>query len=350
MSKENEAIISRLNKLYDDTKGIKKLPLGINDKYVVFSDLHLGDGGKADNFARNEETMICALTHYKNNGYSIILLGDIEEFWQFDFIKIRNRYNKNIYELLRSFPINTVHRVFGNHDIEWVSFPDPVKDTSNRFLGPPEAVMLDKDILLVHGHQGDELSDKKVWSSRYWVRVFKKIEPLARKFGYENYAATKSQIPKDRERVYYTWAKDNKMILICGHTHRAIFASRSYYKWLKEQIKLKKSEKVQNSTDSEKQKKLSKDIRKLKRELRVEKRRGRDINPMEIDREPLPCYFNSGSGLYRKGITSIEIEKDKIRLIKWQNDTSLSLEKRRIALWKEESLTDFRERLNRRPI
>ena len=350
MSKNNEAIINRLNNLHKDNNRIKKLPLGINDKYVVFSDLHLGDGGKADNFARNEETMISALTHYKNNGYSIILLGDIEEFWQFDFIKIRNRYNKNIYELLRSFPINTVHRVFGNHDIEWASFPDPIKDTSNRLLGSPEAVMLDKDILLVHGHQGDELSDKKVWSSRYWVRVFKKIEPLARKFGYENYAATKSQIPKDRERVYYTWAKDNKMILICGHTHRAIFASRSYYKWLKEQIKLKKSEKVQNSTDSEKRKKLSKDIRKLKRELRVEKRRGRDINPIETDKEPLPCYFNSGSGLYRKGITSIEIEKDKIGLIKWQNDTSLSLEKRRIALWKEESLTDFRERLNRKPI
>lgn len=350
MSKDNEAIINRLNNLHKDNKGIKKLPLDIKDKYVVFSDLHLGDGGKADNFTHNEETMRCALKYYKNNGYSIILLGDIEEFWQFDFDMIRNRYDKNIYKLLRGFPTNSVHRVFGNHDIEWAGFPDPIEDTGNQLPRVPEAVMLGKDIFLVHGHQGDELSDKKVWSSRFWVRVFKKIEPLARKFGYENYAATKSQIPKDRERVYYTWAKDNKMILICGHTHRAIFASRSYYEWLKEQIELKKSEKEQSSTDSEKQKKLSKDIKKLKKELRVEKRRGRDINPLETDREPLPCYFNSGSGLYRKGITNIEIEKDKIRLIKWQTDVTLSLENRRIALWKEENLTDLREKLNKQPV
>ena len=65
MSKYNEAIINRLNKLYEDNKRIRKLPLNINDKYVVFSDLHLGDGGKADNFTHNEETMVCALKYYK---------------------------------------------------------------------------------------------------------------------------------------------------------------------------------------------------------------------------------------------------------------------------------------------
>lgn len=345
MSNENEAIINRLNNLVKDKKGIKKLPLDISDKYVVFSDLHLGDGGKADNFVHNEDTMICALKYYKKNGFSIILLGDIEEFWQFDFDMIHNRYDKNIYGLLRSFPTNTVHRVFGNHDKKWAGFTDPIDKTSNRLLGVPEGLILGKYIFLVHGHQGDELSDKNAWASRFWVRVFKKIEPLARKFGYENYEATKSQIPKDREQAYYTWANDNKMILICGHTHRAIFASRSYYKWLKEEIVIKISEKGQSSADSEKQKKLSKDIKKFKKELRAEKRRGRNINPLGTDGESLPCYFNSGSGLYRKGITNIEIENDKIRLIKWQNDSSLSLKKRRIALWKEVSLTDIRKRL-----
>ena len=353
MSKYNEAIINRLNKLYADNMQIKKLDLKINDKYVIFSDLHLGDGGKADNFSHNEETMIFALKYYKNNRYSIILLGDIEEFWQFDFASISNRYSKTIYELLRSFPSNTVHRIFGNHDKEWSEFtntPDPIEDTGERLHGSPEAIMLDKDILLVHGHQGDKMSDKNAWLSRSWVRAFKVIEPIARIFGYENYSATKSQIPKDRERVYYSWAKDNKIILICGHTHRAIFASRSYYEWLKKQIKLKKFVKEKSSTDRKKKKKLSKEIRNFKKELRIEKRRGRDINPLETNREPLPCYFNSGSGLYRKGITNIEVEKDKIRLIKWQADVSLSLEKRRIELWEEENLTDLRKKLNRKPV
>ena len=347
MSKNNDAIINRLNELYKvDKQSIKQLSLNINDKYALFSDLHLGDGGKADNFVHNEETMIFALNYYKNNGYSIILLGDVEEFWQFDFIKIRDRYDKNIYELLRSFPDNKVHRIFGNHDIEWNRPLDPILNNENIPEGAPEAIMLDDYIFLVHGHQGDILCDKKVWFSRFWARIFRIFVPIARKFGYENYAATKSQIPKDRERLYYNWAKDNKIILICGHTHRAIFASRSYYEWLKEQIELKKTEKKRYSTDKEKCKELSKDIKKLKNELHIEKRRGRDITPLETEGKTLPCYFNSGSGLYRKGITNIEIERDKIRLIKWHNNDSLPLEKRRIKLWKDDSLSEFRKKLN----
>ena len=120
MSKNDEAIINRLDELYKGAdQNVKKLPLNSNTKYALFSDLHLGDGKKADNFARNEETMILALNHYKKNGYSLILLGDVEELWQFDLIKIQNRYDKNIYELLRSFTDNKVNRIFGNHDREW---------------------------------------------------------------------------------------------------------------------------------------------------------------------------------------------------------------------------------------
>ena len=344
MSRNDDAIIKRLNELYEDKEqSIKKLPLKFNDKYALFSDLHLGDGGKVDNFFHNEETMGLALKYYKNNGYSIILLGDVEELWQFSYNKIRNRYDKSIYDFLRNFPDNKVHRVFGNHDMEWVKLPSPVANNENTPYGAPEAIMLDNYIFLVHGHQGDNLCDRKASHSRFWVRLLKIFVPIGKIFGYENYSATQSQIPKNRERLYYNWAKDKKIILICGHTHRAIFASRSYYDWLKEQIELKESER-RSSTDKEKLKELSKDIKKLKTKLRKEKRRGRDINPLATNGKPLPCYFNTGCGLYRKGITNIEIERDKIRLIKWHSDKSL--EKRRIEFSEDDSLSDFREELN----
>lgn len=346
MSKNDGAILNRLDELYDDGQNLKKLPLGINDKYAVFSDLHLGDGLKADNFTRNEETIKSALYYYKDKGYSIILLGDIEEFWQFDYFDIMQRYDNSVYRLLRGFGENKVHRVFGNHDKEWSGFKDPVQSSGYISHGAPEAILVGNYMFMVHGHQGDELSDKKAWSSRYWVRVFKIIEPVARKLGYENYAATKSQIPKDRERVLYRWAKDKKIILVCGHTHRAIFASRSYYKWLKEQIESKQSGIKKDPTNKTRRKELSGEIKKLKNKLRTEKRRKRDINPLQADGEPLPCYFNSGSGLYREGMTNIEIERDKIRLIKWHNDNSLPFKKRRIQLWKEGSLSEFMEKLN----
>jgi len=346
MSKNDDAIKKRLSELLykGDEQNVKKLPLNINDKYALFSDLHLGDGGKVDNFFHNEETMRLALKYYKNSGYSIILLGDVEELWQFKFTKIRNAYDKSIYEYLEKFPDNKVHRIFGNHDMEWGKLPAPVVNNENIPHGTPEAIMLDNYIFLVHGHQGDNLCDRKASHSRFWARLFKIIVPIAKIFGYENYSATQSQIPKDRERLYYNKKKKKKIILICGHTHRAIFASHSYYEWLKEQIEFKESEK-RSSTDKEKIKELSKDIKKLKTKLRKEKRRGRDINPLVTKGKLLPCYFNTGCGLYRKGITNIEIERDKIRLIKWHSYNSLSSEKRRIEFW-EDSLSDFRKELN----
>lgn len=350
MSINTETIINRLNELIKDNSKTKKLPLGKNNKYAVFSDLHLGDGGNADNFSRNEETLSYALNYYKNKGYSIILLGDIEEFWQFDLNMIRKRYDNSIYNLLSSFPNNTVHRVSGNHDIEWAGLPDPIKKNSKQTPLVPEAILFSKDIFLIHGHQGDELSDKKAWSSRYWVRVFKKFEPIARKFGYENYSATKSQVPKDRERVYYTWAKDNKMFLVCGHTHRAMFASRVYSDWLRNQIDKRNTELEKYLNDDPKREKLLKIIKKLKKDLKTERKRGRDINPLEANGVPLPCYFNSGSGLYRKGITSIEIEKNKIRLIKWRSDKLISSQKRRMELWKEEKLTELRKKCSHQTV
>jgi len=210
------------------------------------------------------------------------------------------------------------------------------------------------DILLVHGHQGDRVCDKYIWLSSFISRCLKSVVPFAKAFfNYENRSATKSQIPKSREKLYYNWAKENKAILICGHTHNAIFASRSYYWWLKEQIEIKEKEleKKQCSKDKFKINKLSKKIEKQKSELLDEERRGRKYNRITAKgEEPLPCYFNTGCGLYRTGITNIEIEGDKIRLIKWKRNNSLLIEKRRKVLWKEESLSELRKELHLKPI
>ena len=349
MSKNDKAIIKRLNELYKgDKQNIKKLPLGANDKYALFSDLHLGDGGKADIFVHNEETMIFALNYYKNNGYSIILLGDVEELWQFNFIEIHDRYDKSIYELLRSFQVNKVHRIFGNHDNDWKRPPtDPILYNENIQHGAPEAIKLGYDIFLVHGHQGDKTCDRKIWESRYWARKIVSLVPAGKVLiGYAKRSATKSQIPKNREKLYYNWAKDNQVILICGHTHNAIFASRLYYWCLKEQIKQKESEKKRCSKNKVRFRELSKEIRKHKRDLHIEERMGRHYNRLATTGKPLPCYFNTGCGHFRAGITNIEIEGDKIRLIKWHKDNSLALEQRREKLWKEESLSELRKIIN----
>ncbi len=349
MSKNDDAIKKRLSELLykGDEQSIKKLTLNINDKYALFSDLHLGDGGKADIFVHNEETMIFALNYYKNSGYSIILLGDVEELWQFNFIEIHDRYDKRIYELFRSFQANKVHRIFGNHDKDWERAPtDPILFNENIQHGAPEAIMLGDDIFLVHGHQGDKTCDRKTWESRYWARKFKSLVPTGKVVGISNRSATKSQIPKNREKLYYNWAKDNNVFLICGHTHNAIFASRLYYWWLNEQIKQKESEKKRCSKDKVRFRELSKEIRKHKRDLHIEERMGRHYNRLAPAGKLLPCYFNTGCGHFRDGITNIEIEGDKIRLIKWHKDNFLPIKKRREKFWEEEGLSELRKKIN----
>jgi UDP-2,3-diacylglucosamine pyrophosphatase LpxH len=306
------AIYKRLTELYNSTdQNVKNLPLNNDTKYALFSDLHLGDGGNSDLFRDNEETMMSALGYYKENGYSIILLGDIEELWQFNFIKIHDKYDKSIYELLRSFKGNRVHRIFGNHDEDWKRQPtDPILFNENIQRGAPEAIKLGNDIFLVHGHQGDKTCDRKTWESRYWARKGKSLVSIGKVFGVSNRSATKSQIPGNREKLYYDWAIENEVFLICGHTHNAIFASRLYYWWLKDQIKKKEKE----------LKKSSKEIKKLNNDLHVEERMGRHFNRLSTIGIPLPCYFNTGCGHFRDGITNIEIEGDKIRLIKWKRN------------------------------
>jgi len=343
-------IYKRLNDLYKNTgQDVKKLPLNADTKYALFSDLHLGDGGKSDIFAHNKKTMVCALEYYKKFEYSIILLGDIEELWQFNFIEIHDYYDKSIYELLRSFQTNKVHRIFGNHDCDWKRPPtDPIFYNKNIQHGAPEAIKLGDDIFLVHGHQGDKTCDRKTWESRYWARKGEILVPIGKIFGISSRLATKSQIPGNREKLYYEWAIDNKVILICGHTHNAIFASRLYYWCLKDQIKKKETEIKKISTSKVRICELHEEIKKHNIDLHIEERMGRHFNRLSTSGKPLPCYFNTGCGHFNDGITNIEIEGDKIRLIKWQRDKSLPLEERRKELWDEKSLSEIRKIINKK--
>ena len=65
-------------------------------------------------------------------------------------------------------------------------------------------------------------------------------------------------------------------------------------------------------------------IENLQREWENEREKGRAIEPVDPGNAPLPCYFNTGCGLYMDGITAIEIEEDVIKLVKWSNTSCLA--------------------------
>jgi hypothetical protein len=141
---------------------------------------------------------------------------------------------------------------------------------------------------------------------------------LAKKLGITKHpSATKSRIPTDYERILYSWAKTHKVILFCGHSHRAIFSSKSYAERLKERISELQKEILDNRENSELIERNRKEIKRLHDEYSEEKKKKRLIDPTEPNGKPKPCYFNTGCGLYSDGITAIEIADDTIKLAKW---------------------------------
>jgi UDP-2,3-diacylglucosamine pyrophosphatase LpxH len=316
------------NKLTELSKNPDVPTLGIaGEKYAILSDIHLGNGSDADDFHNNEAALLKALKHYLEKGFSVILLGDIEELWQFDLDAIKKRYEPSVYTLLRQFPRGKVFRIFGNHDYEWGGFIDPINGNQGANLATEALKLKDSDgnprLLLVHGHQGTIESDKFARISRFWVRVFSFVEPFAKSIGlYSTSTSTKSQIAKDYERTLYQWAKGKKIMLICGHSHRAIFASMSRAEKISEEIANFEVENSKSRTSYGKRLENKRKIIELTNELDDEKSKGRLIESTDPGKEPLPCYFNTGCGVYSDGLTTIEIENDFIRLAKWNRDSS----------------------------
>ena len=314
---------AQLGRLWQGGPGtnVRDFELGADTKLAIVSDLHMGDGGWSDDLRHNTRAVRTALQWYRQNGYSVVLLGDVEDLWKFDLPAVRLCYDETIYQDLASLGAGPTCprriRVFGNHDLDWRGLDDPA---AGRPTGPPpgvpEAVRLTRAsqpvALFVHGHQGSLDSDKRAWFSRFFVRIWRSIEPIPHAFGWypTNPAATECKVMGDFERSVYAWAKRARAILVCGHSHRAYFGSRSRADVIHEEIATETAAGKEDKTAAARRK-----------ELRDERRKGRDLGPLEADGHVVPCYFNSGCGLYTTGITAIEVEgagDAEIRLVFWR--------------------------------
>jgi len=335
MAKKSE-LEKQLDNLWNDKGSILTLE-SKRKKYAIMSDMHMGDGSKSDDFKKNELAVKRALIHYFNNNYSLILLGDVEELWQFSIKDIVKQYNKNIYSNIRKFGDKRVIRVFGNHDLEW-QMQDPTKELRGQEPTSYEAIKL-KDangiakLLLLHGHQGTVESDKYSWLSKAFVRFYgNKVEPYLKIDKHSS--APRSPIIKSYDKERYAWAKKRKLILICGHSHRAFFASKSKYEKLLQEMKdLKQQLKRAPSV---------KEIARLSTELLNKKQQIIDEQTLRgeytsLDRKPAPHYFNTGCTLYSDGLTLIEIENDFIKLVKWHQKPKAG---KQFEIYEQESLSE----------
>lgn len=321
--------LKKFNELWDDEgKDTQTLPYGPGHKYVVLSDFHLGDGSGADNFRQNEKIFVKALKYYENNGYSVILLGDIEEYHQFSLSRILKKYyskdtdNPSVYNMLKRFT-GKLYRVFGNHDVEW-SLRDPLSENVER--PAVEAIKLKKgnrnDIMLVHGHQAMESYEKDINIVRFGTTFYREMEKI---FKFPSKTVLEER-PSVKDKIYDEWARGKSRIMICGHTHCPILAKRFIdYRWVLDKYaeyeqELQNIRGSGNNAEIERLKTLIKWLRPKKTfyDNQLAKTGGRGMR-RSPGKSLSNHYFNTGACLFKDVITNIEIDEDTIRLVYWHN-------------------------------
>ncbi len=277
-------------------------------KWVLFSDIHKGNKSRVDDFRNNELIFFYALGYYLKKGFSLVLNGDIEEGWSFGYKKIFHSYARTIYQLEREFNQkgdNYYIRIAGNHDRQ-------LKLTKNKSLLEKlvgsfqfyEALLLGDNIIVLHGHQGEQLSEAFYFWSAFTNRFLWKPMQYISGINIEGWARNHFK-QNSRDRLLFSWALKNRKILIAGHTHRAIFNS---------QTELEKLLKIENAILQEPPESIQR-LMLSEIQRRIRRLKQKSAKPLFLD---LPCYFNIGSGVYRNGLTAIEIEDGEIKLIKWE--------------------------------
>lgn len=320
---DQQKILNQFLATYESSRQISVAP-DEKRKFIIFSDHHRGDRSFSDYFQRCEKTYNAALGHYLERGFHLILLGDVEEFWEFHPRRVMNSYPLT-YDLEREFYLDgRFTRIRGNHDSLWSNralvedylgerFPgiEILDGLRLRFEGPSPA-----NVFLAHGHQGSFLSDTLDWFSMFWFRTLgsRILYPFKRKY---QTPARSYRLREEHDRQMFECAEamnrdaPEKIILVCGHTHHPIFMSRS---------RIRRSERMLHWLRKRRGKKVRRAASKLRSQMEYMKA---DFG-LESDLIEKPSlYFNTGCCSFADGsITGIELAKGKLRLVKWTDEST----------------------------
>ncbi|MCU0237128.1 MAG: metallophosphoesterase [Acidobacteria bacterium] len=304
----SSGLLRKLDRLYDEAPLLR---LQEGGQVVVFSDLHLGDGGAADDFAKNAPILRAVLgDFYEKQGYILVLNGDIEELARFSLASIATRW-LDIYALWSRFAArDAFFKLAGNHDLALLrrrpgDLPFPVRESLRLEIG-------EKRLWLFHGHQVSRLD--WVFQSLGALLLRWLLHPL----GIGNYTVARSSRRRFRvEQRAYLYARARKMPAVIGHTHRPLFESLPRLDSVKMEIE-NLIRRYPQATATEKPD-LERQLSGLKQEyVELQGKEPRQRGEGLYHAGPLlPCLFNSGCGIGRHGITAIEFDSRRARLVYW---------------------------------
>ncbi len=292
---------------------------GEQARFVIFSDHHRGVRDGADDFFRCEKAYSAALGYYLESGHTLIILGDAEELWECRPAPVVASYRETLLLEAAFQKQNRYIRMYGNHDDYWEQ-PSGIRTLLGPIFGPSLRIIESlrllfdqgqepaKEIFLVHGHQGDFVSDQSRSISKFFVRYF--WRPFQRLTNIKLTTPAKDAALRDQLSIaMYRWAEQKKgLVLIAGHTHLPVFEVRERFDGLEKELEQART--AGNTT-------LAAQIRAQLELLRARAReQSGTSSPMER-----PSYFNTGCCSFSDGdVTGIEISDGSIKLVRWPDD------------------------------
>ena len=229
---------TRLDQAYDRALIV---PFGDKDRFIVFSDTHRGDNSAADEFAHNQSIFSHALSYYEQHGFTYIEAGDGDEMWEHKrFHHIREAHSDVYQQLASLHQKKRLYLLYGNHNMYWRS-PASVRRNLHRFydtytdqeadlfpgIQVREALRLlhtetGRELLVVHGHQGDLMNDQLWRVSMIMFRYFWRFMHIV---GFRNPASPAKSMHRRHkiERGFLKWIDQTGIPILCGHTHRPKF-------------------------------------------------------------------------------------------------------------------------------
>lgn len=299
--------IARLTRVFEDAP---VFDLNSGRRVVLFSDLHMGNGGPADDFRENGPMFHRVLRdHYLDESFELILNGDVEELQRFRLPAIQRRWPQ-VFDIFHAFEAETsLYRVIGNHDMA-------ILDTRHR----PETIYEgmrwrygDNDLFILHGHQTAPRYEKR----NPWIDFF--LRYVANPLRIPNRTVSHNSRRKMKvERQVYHFSSAMKVASIIGHTHRPLFESLSKLDAIK--FEIEHLCRIYPEEDARVQGEITERIGILRRELEL-LREDPDLHePTESlynSNLVVPCMFNSGCVIGSRGMTCLEIEGKTMRLVYW---------------------------------
>ena len=331
-SKYEQQIAAGLQAAYDKQTEAAEFNVE-TDKWVIFSDHHRGCRDGADDFRLCEKAYNAALGYYFEKGHRLVILGDAEELWEASPKKVMKAYGNTLTLEAQFHKLGRYTRFFGNHDSDWrreaavrkylhAIFGSDLKVHEAMRVRLKAAGMELGEVFLVHGHQGTLESDKFSWFSRIAVRYGWGF--IQRTFKIRSTTPAKDfDLRQEHNIAMYRWAeKKPNLVLIAGHTHRPVFASKNKLADLQDELNELRG-KIQTAGRN-----APADLIERAAEVRaqIESNRVQEVsNPSgeKAIQQPRDCYFNTGCCSFSDGdVTALEIADGAIKLVRWPDNAN----------------------------